>query len=589
MGTLTLVILFVLALAIGAVFGVVRGLRRTTVRLMFQVASALISFLVAKPVAALIGGNIPLDMGMDELFAASPVLQAAAETLPVFLLAVVTLPVVFLLLQFITWIVFMIVRDKLVVKIFGGGLDGERLGGVGVGIVAGALCFGMLMAPGFALLDTIPASDAVDDAMAILVEQDVFSDADAEMIVDAYSATDNVIVKLYSGIGRTDLRGASKFSAEGETVYLMDELNTVVSALETALEGGLPAVLAAEGDSDAIFALLGDQTLADAILSDLLRSRIICAVLPGVAESSVKDLALGMNVPADKADTIAAEVRDSLKTAVADEETALETASVIATILPGVVDMIGGEDGPALESLDFNSIAAVVTALQNSELNGVGAALLDMVLYGEAGENATVRNLIATLKTHYENGDDLTGFFGSAGALLAMVSSTGESGDKVVAHMHELINNLDATSAEMIVSALSEDALVDLGIPEEHTGTAHAVVESVITGLADLKDSENYEAEADAIVPVLEMLTGDVSELGSEEIVQLAESTASSEVLHNTVVTLSETEDVDLALEDKELSRDVESAIREKYEQSESEIERQRYRDFAALLGLKLD
>ena len=589
MGTLGMTILFVLALALGAVFGVLRGLRRTTVRLMFQVAAAIISFLVAKPVAALLGGYIPLDMGMGELFAASPLLQAAAQTLPVFLLAMVTLPVVFLLLQFITWIIFMIVRDKLVVKIFKGGLEGERLGGVGVGIVSGALCFGMLMAPGFALLDTLPSADAVDGAMTVLVEQDVFSNADAEMIVDAYSATDNVIVKLYSGIGRAYLRGASKFSAEGETICLMDELNTVTAAVETALEGGLSAVLAAEDDSDAIFALLGDQTLADALLSDLLRSRIVCGVLPAVAESSVKELALSMNVPADKAGAIAVQVRDSLKNAVADETTAMETASVIATVLPGLVNMISGEDGLTLESLDFNSIALVVTTLQNSELNGVGTALLDMMIYGGAGENATVRNLIATLKTHYENGDDLSGFFGSAGALLAMVSSAGESGDKVVANMHELINNLDATSAEMIVSALSEDALIDMGIPEEHSGTAHAVVESVITGLADLKDSENYEAEAEAIAPVLEMLTGDVSELGTEQIVQLAESTASSEVLHNTVVTLSETEDVDLALEDKELSSDVESALREKYEQSESEIERERYRAFAALLGLKLD
>ena len=589
MGTLGLTIYFVLALAIGAVFGVVRGMRRSIVRLMFLAGAALISFLVAKPVAALIGGNIPLDMGMSELFAQAPLLQAAAETLPVFLMAVVTLPVIFLVLQFITWIVFMIVRDKLVVRIFKGGLEGERLGGVGVGIVAGALCFGMIMAPGFALLDTLPASDAVDGAMYALVEQDVFSREDADAIIGAYSAHDCVVVKLYSEIGRAYLRGASKLSAEGETVYLMDELSTVASALETALEGGLLDVLAAEDTAAAIPAVLGDQTLVNDVLCDLFRSRIVCSMLPGVAASSIENLALGMSVPAVKADAIAAQVRESLKAAVADETTALETASVIATILPGVVDLIGGEDGLALESLDFNSVALVVTALQNSELNGVGTALLDMVLYGDAGENATVRNLIATLKTHYENGDDLRGFFGSAGALLAMVSSTGESGSKIVAHMHELINNLDATSAEMIVSALSEDALIDMGIPEKHSGTAHAVVESVITGLADLKDSENYEAEADAIAPVLEMLTGDVSELGTEQIVQLAESTASSEVLHNTVVTLSETEDVDIALKDKKLSRDVESALREKYKQSESEIERERYRDFAALLGLKLD
>lgn len=597
MGASALTILFVLALVIGAIFGLVRGLRKSTVRLMFLVPAAIISFLVAKPVAVLLCGGLPLGelltegLKSSELFAQSVLLLDAAATLPVFLLAVVTLPVVFLLLEFITWIVFLFVGKKLVTLIFKDGTALERPGGAGVGLVSGVLCFAVMMAPCLALLDTLPAQETVDGAMDALVEQNELSREDAEMIVDAYSATDSAIVKLFGGLGRPYLRSASKFTSDGESVYLTDELNTIMAAVETALEGGLPAALAAEGDTAALLAVLDDQEFTDALLSDLLRSRIVCSVLPGAAASSVKGLALGMDVPADKAETIAVVVRDTLSAAVADETAALETASVLASILPGVADIIAAADDLSgdLSKLDFDGIEAVVTALQQSKLNAVGAALLDMVIYGNAAENATVRDLVVTLKTHYEKGDDLSGILGSAGALLSLASSMSEGGDKMVKNVRELIDNLDETSADMIVSALTEETFTDMGVPEEYAGTAQTAFGTIITGLAGLENEETYEAEAEAIAPVLELLTSGVSELGTEEIVQLAESTASSEVLHNTVVTLSESEDVDIDLADTELGDDVESAIREKYEQSESESERERYRDFAALLGLKLD
>lgn len=597
MGASALTILFVLAIVIGAVFGLVRGLRKSTVRLMFLVPAALISFLVAKPLAVLLDGGLPLgelltdSLKSSQMFAQSALLQDAAETLPVFLLAVVTLPVVFLLLEFITWIVFLFVGKKLVTLIFKDGTALERPGGAGVGVVSGVLCFAVTMAPFLALLDTLPAQETVDRAMDAMVEQQELSREDAEMIVDAYSATDSFVVKLFGGLGRPYLRSASKFTSDGESVYLSDELNTIMAAMETALEGGLPEVIATEGDTAALLTLLDDEEFVNALLSDLLRSRIICSALRSVAASYVQELALDMNVPADKAGTIAATVRDALGTALANETVALETASVLADILPGVVDIITAADDLSgdLSKLDFGSIETVVTALQHSELNAVGTALLDMVLYGDAAENAAVYNLVAALKTHYANGDDLSGIFGSAGALLSLASSMSEGGDKMVKNVRELIDNLDETSADMIVSALSEETFTSMGVPEEYAGTAKTAFETIITGLAGLENEETYDAEAEAIAPVLELLTSDVSELGTEEIVQLADCTASSEVLHNTVVTLSESEDVDIDLSDTERGDDVESALREKYEQSESESERERYRDFAALLGLKLD
>jgi len=171
MGTLILTCLFVVTVLISAIIGLVRGLNKSVVRIMILAVAAALTFLIAGPTTKLIAGSITVEgLPLGELLLknlggegalgaileSTPVMRDVVRVLPAFALSVVVFPLVFLLLRFISWIVFLFVQKPLRKLIFKDNCSqaeeaakptrvrvGKRFAGMGVGIVAGILIFGM--------------------------------------------------------------------------------------------------------------------------------------------------------------------------------------------------------------------------------------------------------------------------------------------------------------------------------------------------------------------------------------------------------------------------------------------------------------
>ena len=124
MGTLILICLFVVTVLISAVIGLIRGLNKSVVRIMILAVAAALTFLVAGPITKLIAGSITVEgLTLGELLLKSlqgegflgtilestPVLREVIQVLPAFAISIVVFPLVFLLLRFISWIVFLFV------------------------------------------------------------------------------------------------------------------------------------------------------------------------------------------------------------------------------------------------------------------------------------------------------------------------------------------------------------------------------------------------------------------------------------------------------------------------------------------------
>ena len=133
MVTLIFSILFAVTLLIGAIFGLVRGMNKALVRLMTLVLAVILTFIIAGPITTSILENVTIggqtvsqmilsalgEEGMlADVMATVPLIKDAILSAPAFVLAIVVFPVVFLVLKFITWIVFLFVQKPLRKLIF---------------------------------------------------------------------------------------------------------------------------------------------------------------------------------------------------------------------------------------------------------------------------------------------------------------------------------------------------------------------------------------------------------------------------------------------------------------------------------------
>ena len=165
MVALGLLSLFLLIVTISAIVGLVRGLPKAVVRLMTLVLAVIVAFIVAGPVTNAVVQNIQID-GMTlgqmllnavrdmemvgDFVESAPLLQEAVLVMPAFVVAIAVFPVVFLLLSFVSWIVFLFVNKPLRKLIFkddatvsAGKKVANRFAGMGVGVVTDMLIFGI--------------------------------------------------------------------------------------------------------------------------------------------------------------------------------------------------------------------------------------------------------------------------------------------------------------------------------------------------------------------------------------------------------------------------------------------------------------
>jgi hypothetical protein len=145
-----------------------------------------------------------------------------------------------------------------------------RFAGLGVGIVTGALIFGVLVSPLLGLFSVLPDKNEMAQTMDAVVEQGYLSATDADTVMELYEVTDSPLVNGYSVVaaaaGRSYINSVSKIEADGQTTYLADEFDTLLAVVRTAMEGGLVDALLASDDQQALYQVLADEAFMDALM-----------------------------------------------------------------------------------------------------------------------------------------------------------------------------------------------------------------------------------------------------------------------------------------------------------------------------------
>ena len=782
MASLALTALFALTVLISAIYGLIRGLNKSVIRFITMVVAAALTFLVAGPVTNVILANIiiegqtlgqlifnevsNIDM-IGPMLESMPMLGQALLVAPAFVLAIPVFPVVFYVLKFITWIIFLFVNKPLRKLIFKDSCDKEverqkpmgirvakRFGGLGVGIVTGVLIFAMIVTPVLGVFSSLPAYASVDQMLDVLVEQEMISASDADMIRQIYGVTDCTLVKFYGMVGinaagRNYLASVSRIEADGRVTSLAAELGSLLSTVEAMLDSKVVNLLLHSDDPEAIFQLLQDKEALDGLLGNLLQSELLRAALPEVIGSAMAGIAEGLNLPADKeavynnmmdavaeavkstpidyaaieayeqahgitysfsrlsnkvseakkgmteeeyneqiaqlaeltvtissilnqsmsgdnkaftdnvaaqiladvkiqvsqqgeaalenfnaaeavagidiskvdtgdgnvqqlldqiqdpskfetdvptTETVTALIQGSLSGALADQDKAAETAaalsSVISNLASAVASATDADGNIDAAKLDYDKIADAVTDLQNSPLKDLGSAMLDMVAAGDLGENAMLSDVIGAVKEGYENGEDIGGAIGTAGALIGLGNAMGGeevNKEDMVTSLTSLIRNLNDFTIGLLPKILSTDTIVEMGVPAEYAEPAFGVVETLLKELMKLKNEADYTAEVDAILSLYEIAAG-TEEFTEDDIAELVSYGIASDAIYNTLVSISTSNPFGIEIPDDDSREQLIDGIEKHYGQSgKTEREYEIYMAVARLLGLDED
>ena len=339
MAVLILLTIFFLIVSFGAIMGAVRGLNKALIRLVTMIPAVVMTVMLSGPITTAIAGNNGLGgalvntvmeaaKGTDfvEILNQAPVLVDAIVALFSLLLSLIITPLLFLGFNFITWIIYLVVQKPLRRLIFKekigdeaeteqvaqtpapstGVRAGKRFAGLGIGVVSGILSFGVFLAPVFGFFSLLPSSDTVEDTLKVMNKCGIISNEDYSRLEGVYAMTDCALVKFYEKVGIVDmgrrtLDASSGLQINGQTMYMTNELNTVMHALSTAMECGMVEAILDPEDTSTLVTLLSDEELVDSIMQDLAQSRVVCTAAPYVASESVNTLATNMNVPADNA------------------------------------------------------------------------------------------------------------------------------------------------------------------------------------------------------------------------------------------------------------------------------------------------
>lgn len=340
MFTMIFTILFFVTVLWGAIVGLIRGMEKATVRLITLLLAAVLTFVVAGPVADRIVQNIRLDgatlgetllesmMGVEMLgriIEAAPLMQEAILVAPTFVIAIPLLPLVFLVLKFISWILHLIIRKPLC-KLFFGANGGKkpglikRVAGMGIGVVTGALIFAVLFASVFGLFSMLPDAEAAEQTMDAMVQQQMLTAEDADLVREIYAVTDCSLVKAHqtvgvSALGHKYLNSLSKIEADGQTTYLGDEFDSLMAVAQTAVEGGLVEALMNGEDQNALYAVLADTAFVNELMQNMFDSKLLRAAAPEVMAIALESVTQSMNLPISK-EAIYTKMMDSVAQAV---------------------------------------------------------------------------------------------------------------------------------------------------------------------------------------------------------------------------------------------------------------------------------
>jgi hypothetical protein len=535
MATLILVALFALAVVVSAIVGLVRGLNKAVIRIMFLAVAVLLTFLLAAPITNLVVDNIRIDgLTLGEMLLQSiagdatiggvletvPLLKEAILALPAFAAAILVFPVVFAVLKFVTWIAFLFAQKPLRKLIFKDNCSKEeeaakpkkaklikRLGGLGVGIVTGILIFGMLTTPLMGLFGVLPSGDAMSNTLGTLVEQGVITAGDATLIREVYGVTDNGLVSFYGffggkAAGKAYLSSASKIQAGGHTSSVANELSSLLSAAQTAMGSGALQLLQNAEDPTALYALLADKTFVDSLMQSLFQSKLLVAAVPELLASAMEGVATSMNVPANKEavyDNMMDNVAQAVKNSGIDFEgmKAYEDAhSIVFSFArsggaqqPATREGIMTEAEYEAQVEELVKLAAQISSILNKAISGDNVAFTDTV----------ADHIVNEVKAQAgENGQAALESFDASGvqSAISTVDTSAIQGDNAQQLLEQLTDKekfeTDVATVETITEAIKQTVAAAVADEDKAAETASTLA-NVVSNLAEVVSSATAE------------------------------------------------------------------------------------------------
>ena len=535
MATLILVALFALAVVVSAIVGLVRGLNKAVVRIMFLAVAVLLTFLLAAPITNLVVDNIRIDgLTLGEMLLQSiagdatiggvletvPLLKEAILALPAFAAAILVFPVVFAVLKFVTWIAFLFAQKPLRKLIFKDNCDKEeeaakpkkaklikRLGGLGVGIVTGILIFGMLTTPLMGVFGVLPSGNTMSNTLGTLVEQGMISANDADLIREIYGITDNGLVSFYGffggkAAGKAYLSSASKIQAGGQTSSVANELSSLLSAAQTAMGSGALQLLQSAEDPTALYALLADKDFVDSLMQSLFQSKLLVTAVPELLASAMEGVATSLNVPANKEavyDNMMDNVAQAVKNSGIDFEgmKAYEDAHsiVFSFARSGGAQQPAAREGIMTEAEyeaqveELVKLAAQISSILNKAISGDNVAFTDTVadhivneVKAQAGENgqAALENFDAT----------------GVQSAISTVDTSAVQGDNAQQLLEQLTDKekfeTDVATVETITEAIKQTVAAAVADEDKAAETASTLA-NVVSNLAEVVSSATAE------------------------------------------------------------------------------------------------
>ena len=496
--SIVLLCLFLLFVVIGALFGFLRGMNRSLIRLGAFFAAAVLTFFVSGLVtnalneAVVIEGQTLGQMLLDSImsnevaariFNASPLLQEAVLVLPAFAAAIVVFPVVFILLNFISWIVYCVIPKPIFKR--------KKLAGMGIGAVTGVLIFGMLFAPLFAVLNLLPENSALNEAIDSLVEQEVLEADVADIIKQELEARDKFVIKAYSLIGisaagRLYLSNVSKFEYGSHKTNIPDELAPVFSAAQVMVDGGLLKALLDSENPNAVFTVLADKAVVSELIGEMFKSQLLCSAVPEILAMAMEGLAMSINVPADK-EAVYNDMMDKIAEAIKNGNIDYDAIKEFEEAYPDLaIDYAPSEDGQTNVIMTEEEYEAEIQKLVELTLKIskiINVAVADSTeAIADAIANMIVKNVQADVT---ENGASVSDF-GSDAVKGAISKIAAESVDGTAAIVLAQMNDVEKFSTnvatvESITNSIREtvkNAMSDTSKVQETAGVLAGAISS---------------------------------------------------------------------------------------------------------------
>ena len=526
--SLILLCVFLLSVVFGALVGFVRGMNKSVIRLITLAVAMVLTFFASAIATNLIAdklliegqtlGEIALEAVRSEemlvgILETSPLFEQAVLVAPALAIAIAVFPVMFLILSFISWIIFLCIQKPLRKRMFKEKFPkdkqekkelkkqrkpflvrlGKRFAGFGIGAVAGALIFGMLLTPVLGLISVLPENEALNEMIDTMVAQEILEASVAEQIKDGIVVRDEAILKSYrlmglSLAGKLYLSSVSKMEYDGQKTNIPAEFDSVFSVVQVAVESGLLKAALDSENPTAIFSILSNREVVDALIGEMFNSKLFCAAIPEVMAMAMESVALSLNVPADK-NAVYNNMMDNIATTVKEADIDYDGIKAYEEAQVDAVDYADDDEN--------NQAPTIMTKeeydAEIEKLVQLTSKIATIINTAVAGDNSTLANgladqIVQNVKTNaLENGNESLSDFDAESVKQVISNVSADDIESSEGSAQDFLDKLtdpekfetDVATVETITAAIREtvqSAVEDTSKAQETASTLASVV-----------------------------------------------------------------------------------------------------------------